>query len=136
MVSYKIADGTEDSASITGMDGGATDNKILLQFRGDAAISSVTPNVIGTPAVTDGNPGSQTITASGGTPPLILCAFYTSDGAVDPRTFSAAADGEVSASLSAYAKYKIYDSSPADHSADMDDEGANNSLASFYLEAA
>ena len=134
MVSYKIADGTEDSTSITGMTGDITDNKVMLQFRGNTSISSVTSNVIGSPAVTDNNPASQTITASSGTAPMILGALYASDTTVSPRTFSAVADGEVTSSTLLYAKYKLYDTSPSNHSADMDDEGTNNSLASFYLE--
>lgn len=137
MISYKIADGTEDSSSITGMNGNNGNYKVLLQFRGNVAISSVTANVIGTPTVTSGDPSSQNLAASGGTVPLVAIAYYSSSGNIaGARTFSPAADAELNADDNLYVKYKLYDNSPADHTVDMDDEGNNNLLISFYLEAA
>src|SRR5688572_1103120 len=38
-ISYRITDGTEDSAVYTGMDGDATDDKVLLYFEGDQPIT-------------------------------------------------------------------------------------------------
>ena len=143
LVSYKIADGTEDSSSITGQLGYISYEqvKLMLQFRGSPAISSVTPQDIAT-QITDGNPTSQTCNAGSGQAPLIVIGSYGSNAPVDPRTFSTTADGEISDSdfhaygMSNYLKYKIYNSSPADTTIDMDDEGIENNLISFYLELA
>ena len=136
IVSRKIADGSEASATITGMAAGFFGDvaKELYVFRGDAAISSVTASTPNNQATT-GNPSSQSVTASGGTPPLIVFGAYgVGTGTVDPRTFSPAKDGEINGAATSYLAYKIYNSSPADVSIDMDDEGDENCLQSFYLE--
>lgn len=143
MISTKLAVGTEDSASITGMtqDGiNSGGGKAILQFRGDATVASL--NIVDvSQEMTDGNPTSQSITAGSGTAPLIVIAAYSCNkGIVDPRTFSTTADGEVefnstNFSVDATAAYKIYNSSPADTTIDQDDEGFENALAGFYIEA-
>lgn len=143
MISTKLADGTEDSASITGMtQNGANSGggKAILQFRGDPTVSSL--NIVDvSQEMTDGNPTSQSITAGGGSAPLIVIAAYSCNkGTVDPRTFSTTADGEVGFNsllfgVNATAAYKIYNSSPADTTIDQDDEGFENALAGFYIEA-
>ncbi len=136
-LSYKIADGSEASASLTGMTTGSGSfaNKILLCFRPDIpATSAVSADPDAT--ITDANPSAQTVTASGGTAPLIVFGCYASTGAVNPRTMSPAKDGEMSSGTSFYVAWKIYNSSPADVSVDMDDEGNNNMLMSCYIEVA
>lgn len=132
--SYKIADGAEASASIVGMPGSIEAGKILLVFRGDEDIADV---IVGFTAqeATGGDPSLQTVTSGSGTPPLIVGAVYWSNNAISPRTFSPAADGEIPQSSKFLAKYKIYNSSPADVSVDMGDHGFNI-LMSFYVEAA
>lgn len=135
IVSYKIADGTEDGGTITGMNGNQFNAKALLQFRPDTAASSLalsTPNA----QVTDANPTAQNVAASGGAVPLIVFAAYCSGGAVSPRTFSPAKDGEVTPDTFLYLAYKIYNSAPANVSVDMDDEGNSNMLQSFYASIA
>lgn len=138
IASYKIADGSEASATITGMDGAAADHKMLYVFRGNVAISSVSANDTAS-EINIGNPLAQTVNASGGTPPLIIFGGYLSLGStIDPRTFtvggSPSKDGEISTGTDAYLAYKIYNASPADTVVDMDDEGSTyNALASFYL---
>jgi hypothetical protein len=134
-LSYKIADGSEASASITGMDGTSTDNKVLLVFRPSTPATVLTFADPGQ-ETTDVNPTSQTITASGGAVPLIVGATYGSSAAVDPRSSTPAMDAEVSSSTLFYFGYKIYNSAPSDHTVDMDDEGATNTLQSFYVEVA
>lgn len=134
ILSYKIADGTEDGATLTGMNGASSNQKALYQFRPDNPISTVTPSA-GDSEATNGNPTSQSIPASGGSVPLIALAAYSADRAINPRSFSPAKDGELNASTLSYLAYKIYNSSPADITADMDDEGGNaNILQSIYLE--
>lgn len=140
ILSYKIADGSEASASLTGMagDGGS---KILFVFRPDNPITTVTPASGGAQATT-GNPTSQTVAASGGTPPLVIIGAYaTVHGdtvTIDPRTFTPAKTDEVRrnavfGTIDHWLAYRVYDSSPADTSIDMDDEGDENSLLSRYF---
>lgn len=137
ILSYKIATGAEASASLTGMTGDFTMGKVLVVFEGDAAIASITPQDVGGQA-TDGNPASQNVAAGGGAVPLVVLGAYgTFLAAVDPRGFSPAKDGEVSAgSNHLYLAWKIYNASPANVDIDMDDEGGSNILQSCYLEAA
>lgn len=138
MISYKLADGSEGGTSVTGM-GDASNMKCLYIFRGDAPatlLTASTPNQQNTGS----NPSSQTVSASGQTTPLVIIGGYAAvAGTVSPRTFSPAKDGEIEqtsvALLSAdtWLAYKIYNSSPANVSVDMDDE-SNNYLASFYVQ--
>jgi len=135
ITSYKIADGSEASATITGMDGNLSDRKVMVTFRGNVPFATASPNTWGgVNQIT--NPTAQTVTASGGTPPLIVFGVYgCADAAVDPRTFSTTKDGEVSQGTNLYVAWKIYMSSPADTDVDMDDEGGSfqNSLQSGYI---
>lgn len=125
MLSYKIATGSEGGSSITGMDGN-TDRKIMAVFRGDIPATMVN---VGDPDsnATAGDPAAQTITASGQSVPLIVIGVYRSTSTVDPRSFSPAEDAElaVTGQTTTYMKYKIYNSSPADVTINMDDEGIN-----------
>lgn len=138
-LSYKKADGTESSASLTGMTGSGGAAKVLYTFRGNTPINDVNVSATGSEA-TDGNPVAQTISASGGTPPLVAIAGYSSSAAVDPRTFTVggvgAKDGELEAagtSIFTWLAYKLYNASPANISVDMDDEGSSNIILSVYL---
>lgn len=140
--SYKIADGSEASASLTGMDGADSESKMLYVFRGNVPITSVSALDVAQQG-TSGNPTAQVVNASGGTPPLIVFGCYsTFDAIVSPRTFSTTKDGEInanpagSANFDNWLAYKIYNTSPADSSIDMDDEGAENYLSSFYIACA
>ena len=137
---YKIATGQENGQSITGVNAASVNRKFLLVFRGSGPLTSVTPaDYAG--EVTDGDPATQTINASGQTTPLVAIAAYNTAalGTIDPRTFtvggSEASDGELSigAGTFSYCKYKIYNSSPADITVDMEDEGTKNGLQSFYI---
>lgn len=129
-VSYKIADGTEASTSITGMNS-AFESKRLYVFRASAAISAASVASVNSQA-TAGNPSPQPITSSGGAVPLVVLAAYAADGTVNPRTMTPAKDGELGSGQH-WLAYKIYNSSPADVSADMDDEGDANILISCYI---
>jgi hypothetical protein len=135
IASYKLADGSEASSSLTGMASNAgIVRKVLLVFRPDVPASTLTPADPDGQATT-GNPTSQTVTASGGTPPLGVFGCYGSDGtAISPRTMSPAKDGEVNSTTGCYFAWKIYNTSPAAVSVDMDDEGSMNILQSFYVQ--
>jgi hypothetical protein len=130
---YKIADGSEGT-SVTGCSSNSGAANLLYVFRGDIAITAVSPSTP-TKQSTTSNPSPQTVTASSGVPPLVVFGIYFASGAVSPRTFtvggSAAKDGEINTG-NYWLAYKIYNSSPADVVVDMDDEGSN-SLGSCYL---
>lgn len=131
IISYKIANGSEASATLTGMDADL-ERKILLVFRGDIAIASASPNVFGAEGTT-GDPVQQNVSASGATSPLVILASYASVlNAIDPRTFSPAKDGEVAGDTAFYLAWKIYNSSPSDVTVDMENEG-ESILQSGYI---
>lgn len=137
--SYKMADGSEDSASLSGMTNGDLGmSKILLVFRKPNTILITPADAAG--QVTSANPTAQTVNASGGVAPLVVFGAYGTGGSViDPRTFTPAKDEEVPVTDSKgiqYFAYKIYNSTPQDTSVDMDDEGDFNTLQSFYIEMA
>ena len=140
IVSYKIADGSESSAVVSIMSGTGASSTAALVFRGDAPISSVTPAGF-TSQMTDGNPSAQVIPSGSGAVPLVAVAKWHVSGsgtAINPRTMSPSEDGEITIAGSSdyYVKYKIYNSSPADVTVDMDDEGSRNLLSSGYLAVA
>jgi hypothetical protein len=134
-VSYKLANGSEASASIAGMSGGGGTLKAMLVFRGNTPATALT---LGGSAgqITDNDPTLQTCAASGGVAPLVVFGCYGSSGVVNPRTFSTTKDGEVNPSTSLYLAWKIYNSAPVDSNIDMDDEGNMNGLQSFYIQMA
>lgn len=138
IASYKIANGSEASASLTGMNGNTTNDKALYVVQGNQAIASATPTDVGSEGTT-GNPVAQTVTSGSGAAPLIVFGCYGSSGIIDPRTFTVggvgAKDGEINPDTDLYLAYKIYNSSPADVVVDMDDEGTNI-MASFYIACA
>lgn len=131
---YKIATGQENGSIITGISNGS---KALLVFRGSGPLTVTPADYEG--QITSANPTAQTINASGQSTPLVALAMYdVAIGTTDPRTFtvggSDASDAEITSdSQQFYVKYKIYNSSPADITVDMDDEGTGNSLQSFYI---
>lgn len=134
ITSYKIADGTEGGASITGMVAGTfEDGKAMAVFRGNVPITGVT---IGSSSgqIVNTNPTGQNVVASGGLVPLIVFGAFVSNTAVDPRSFTPAKDAEINPDTLLYLAWKIYNAAPSDTAIDMDDEGNGNGLQSFYLQ--
>lgn len=134
-ISYKIADGSEDSATITGMTA-LQIRKILIQYRDDLVpiVSLTVAGFVST--IVDTNPAAQTIAASAGTPPVIgITSFYTLSGAVSPRTTSITPDHEMQAGTSTrhYVHDYIQETSPANYTFDMDDESFDNTLMGCYF---
>jgi hypothetical protein len=138
-VSYRIADGTEGGTSLGGHSGGTGNDKLVVTFRPDTAITSV----IGTDSGgenTSGNPAAVAVNAGSETAPLLALGFYaTASAVINPRTFtvagSPAKDGEASnVDQNLWLAWKIYISSPANVSVDMDDEGNLNIIAGGILE--
>lgn len=131
--SYKIANGTEDGASLTGLDGST--RKVLVVYRANIPITSVVLAGVLSSGMTNADPTGPTILAGAGTPPLLILATYASTGAVDPRTFSTTKDGETGHTGSlVYQAYKFYAASPANTTIDMADEGSGNCVHGGYLQ--
>lgn len=136
IISYRYCDGTE-TGNITGMNGSASNDKVLEVFRSAApspriaSIASATFN--GT--VTASDPGSQSVLASGQAVPLIVIGAACSNAATAAfTTASPAFDGTVLNSDSdVILGYKLYDASPADHTIDMADLGTNGLFSGMLL---
>ena len=134
IVSYKIAAGTEGGTNITGMSGTNANKKAMYVLRPSSVPTKVIPLSVNG-QITDSNPGAQTVTSSAGAVALAAFAVYGTDSnPITPRTFSPAPDGEITPATNFYLAYKIYNSSPANISVDMDDEGLGNALQSFYIQ--
>ena len=136
IASVKIADGTEAGATLTGMNAtgfGTTNAKAMEVFRGDAAaVQLETKGALG--AVIDGNPVAQVQTIASETAPLIVIGGYGAGAAISPRTWTPGpVQGEVNPNTTLYLAYQIFNSSPANTTIDMDDEGSGNGLQSFTL---
>jgi len=136
--SYKLLVGTEGSSSLTGMaSAGGTDGtkKILVIFRPNAKLVETVS--LSTPSgfCNDQDPPSQIISMSGQTPPLLGIVCYSSTGVVDPRTATEATFSEISNGTNMYLKYCIFNKgdTPTNATVDMQDEGFNNSLQSFWV---
>lgn len=134
IISHKILESGDISASITGMAGVTQLRKIMLIFRPSVPLTVVTPSTP-TGQSTSGNPSSQVIAMTASSTPVIgIAHFYAgaaSEPTVSPRTNSPAATGEVNSAISQYVQYMLYNTSPSDHTIDMDDEG-NNTLQGIY----
>lgn len=134
VASYKVLGAAPGGTSVTGMDS-TSDNKIMMVFRPDAVITTVTPgswNAQNTP----NDPASQSVTASGQATPLVVVATgYDVAGLLAFSSASPAFDAVIqeTGQDDMVAGYKIYNSSPADHTIDQIDEGNANVLASGYL---
>lgn len=131
---YKIAAGTEGGTNPGGLNGGVENDRMAWVFRGSRAIQSVSIQSLNTEQ-TDNAPSGQTITSSGGAPPLVSIASYRSSAAVTTRGFSPAADSEITPSGNRlYGKHKIYNGAPANISVTQSDDGISNTLCSFYAQ--
>ena len=130
---YKIADGTEDSSTITGMNGDNQNAKVLLQYRANIPLTALSASsLIG--VITDANPAVQTLTASGGTGIVLGITSASAQTAITTDTISITPDHDINtASSILIVDDYIQASSPADYTWDMGDEGNRNGLVGFYL---
>lgn len=135
--SYKIADGSEASSTLTGgLQCSTWVNTVLYVFRGDVPINAVTPS-IWNGQLTNSNPSAQTVSADGQATPLVVLAGWgenATGGQITTDSFTPTRDGEVGVhSWRFQTAYKIYNSSPANVTVDMNDEGDQNNMQSGYL---
>jgi hypothetical protein len=128
--------GDISAGEIQGLQSSGTQTAILLAFRPSAAIAAIAWFDTSAPAYTNADPSGQTVNASGGAAPLLVLAGYRSSATIDPRGWTGSTPGAVFADVRRYLLYGIFDSSPADITVDMDDEGNNNQLMSGWLEVA
>lgn len=134
---WKIADGTESGATLTFATGTPTSwRAICVQLRPDQQTDAVSQRSGGNVSTqTNTNPAQQTLNASAGTAPVVgLTMFHTAaGGVVNPRTTSITPTQELSVGTEHYLHVYIQNSSPADYTWDMDDEGTANNLTGNYL---
>lgn len=132
-MSYKILESGDPSSSASGINADS-ESKVMFIFRGSVPITALAASTADSQA-TGSNPGSQSIAASGQAVPLVaigVAACNISTAAFS--TESPAFDATVRPSNNdLILGYKIYNSSPANHTIDMNDLGTNNYLASGYI---
>lgn len=140
MASWKKLAGSE--GSITGMDGatggvGQDNNKIGLVFRPSRDFTTLTASTPQTSGITNANPSAITVNPSAETLAAVLVGIAAEyQGTATFSTASPAFDAEVNLSDSDLrVGYKVYNSSPASHSIDINDLGDCNWLAGFYFTA-
>jgi hypothetical protein len=135
-MSYKVFDGSEDGSSLTGMNGDASNAKVLLIFRPNGVVSSVGLSTF-LQETTNGNPASQAIAASGQSAPLIRLASAAVGSNSTPPPFAAGTfDATVTkaGSFSAIrAGYTVQNSAPSDDTVDVGDNGNGNCLMSGWM---
>ena len=135
-VSYKVLESGDPGNDITGMDT-FPNNKAIVVVRRASGISTITPSTWNG-EIANGDPALQTVSASGGTAPLVVFGCdVAGGGTVSFSTASPAFDDEIlNPGDDIIVGYKLYDSSPADHDIDADDNGNRNALVSGWLEVA
>ncbi len=132
MVSLKKLAGSE--GSVTGSTMG-NQNKVGLVFRPSSTSYTVINSLDEASQVVDTNPTAQACDPSAETVAAIVIGIAgVEGGSAAFSTFSPAADGTVAtADGDLLVGYKIYNSSPASVSIDMNDLGDPNWLASLYI---
>jgi hypothetical protein len=133
LVHSKVLTTAEASGSVTGMNDVA-EEKVMLVFRPSRAIVSSTFSSFNS-QIDPSNPTPQTVSASGQSSPLIVIGLSYGVGSTGAFTTALPAFGATVATGTAdlLVGYKIYNSSPQNHSIDMDDLGGQNILASFFV---
>lgn len=132
---YKICTGSESGTAMSGAAGAEVNDRIMLVFRPDAPPTTIGATNIGHTTQTNANPAAITHTSGSDTPPLVVIGFFSASTNVTSESFSPASDGSVDASGSfLVAHYKIYNSSPANITVDMGDEGSYNMQTSISIE--
>jgi hypothetical protein len=134
MVSTKKLTGAE--ATVGGM-AAAENSKIGLVFRPSRDFTTFTVSTPQDSGITDTNPSAITVDPSAEVTPAVLLGFAaTYQGTATFSTASPAFDAEINLSDNDMrAGYKIYNSSAASHTIDINDLGRGNWLAGFYFTA-
>lgn len=141
VISCKIADGSEDGASVNVVSSGARDRSVCLQFRPSFSISSIGNITLGGTVVDNSgpdNPGPITSTITGVKTPSIALAisgdFDSDSNSVNLGTQSPTFDGSVTPSFQAFSvHYRVENSGPVVQTIDMGDRGNYNYLFVSHL---
>lgn len=131
-ISYKLADGTEANAALTGQAGVFVDKVLIVLRRNPPASRLIVGSV--NAQVTDADPTTQLVSASAAIAPLAVFGCSTGQS-MNQRTMTPPQDGQVTVAATTWVGYKIFNASPADVTVDMGDEGGSNFLQSFYIQA-
>lgn len=133
IVSYKVADGTEAGATITGMASTSANAKRILAF--STGVSSPTATVQSiNEQITNAAPSNQTITC-GSSSSALIAVSYLGQTTLTSYTFTPTEDDSYPNNTNNnQIKYKIYNTSPANVTVTAGDGGNENALQSFYVE--
>lgn len=130
--SYRVLGSSPGGTSVTGMDG-TTDSKVMLIFRPSIVASSIAIPTWGSEG-RSGDPGQQTVSASGQTAPLVVIGVAATSGTPAFNTQSPAFGATVTQG-GVIVGYTIYNLTPLDQTVDMGDLGSRNVLQSGYIRA-
>lgn len=135
-MSYKVFAGSEGGSSLTGMNGVASNAKILLVFRPTGVVSSVGVSTF-LQETTNSNPASQSIAASGQSAPLIRLAAAAVGSNSTPPPFTAGTFDATVTKAGGFSAirigYTVQNSSPTDDTVDVGDNGNGNCLMSGWM---
>lgn len=125
--------------TVTGINGNTSNAKMLEVFRESTGkiggVTVYTPTPATASSVND--PADVVAPGSGkAVPGIVIGSYYAGSGAISPRTMSPAKTSEDNADTGNYIAWKLYDSSPADVTVGMDDEGSLNFVGTCYLQLA
>lgn len=132
-VSAKIL--TSAGGSVTGMDGTSSDGKTLAIFRANAPLTGFTVQDL-EEYYGSGNPPTKTINASAAASAcIVLCSIMAVSGSATYSGINSNPnfDADLTVPTGMAVGYKIYNSSPADHTYDGNDGSAFDGVAAFYL---
>lgn len=136
LIAYKVLVSGDLGTNISGSTaGGTNDGKVILIFRPDATINTVTVNDLATIATTAAA-GSQTINVNGIAAPVIAIAQYTATiGITAPEySFSTLTQVLPSAGNEMVTGYQVFNTAAsADITISNGTDNGSNILQSFYL---
>lgn len=135
IISYRVLTAADITAgSVTGMNASASDRKGIVSLRPDFPILSVT---VSTPVAqqTSGDPTQQTIAAaSAPQSPVVLCGQGRGAAGLTSATGTLVTNGtSVGAGTGQVAHFEIQNTTRADRTYDIGDNGSQNVLQSLYL---
>lgn len=136
-MSYKVAAGTEGGTTITGMNGSSSNRKIMVRFRFNIPLASVSVVSQGG-TLSNANQAAQTRAAA--TAPYIVVGHWGCEDTITSRTFTIggvdAKDEEFTTGATQYAAYHFFNTvaTPASVVVDSNDDGEDNLLQSAAIQ--
>jgi hypothetical protein len=130
MISRRILTAGDPGSGRTGMTGNNSNSKILMIFRPSLAATAAVASV--SSQATNGNPSSQSVLAGSGAAPLVVIGAAAHGGGLGSFSTTSPSFTAQETRNRLRAGYRIYNTSPADHTVDKGDQGDGNFLAAFY----